>query len=482
MRYGPTSPPIPIPEDSLPPGSFDSEPWDKNIPRGGFIEDFVLGTRGIETPTKFAVWAALYTISALLKRDAYMEWYPRPMFPNIFLIVVAPPRICAKSTCVDIGEDILMKTSDEYDDELIKQAKKISAHHSKATPEVLFDLMKPKSFEVELTKPQTKEEFDEVVEGFLDKRDDQLSEPTKGESKDVFESVKTSELSLIISELTTFLGKQKYTEHLVDILTYFYDCPDRADEATRTYGSQTLENVYLTFFGATTPDSFNKSLPETAFGGGFLSRTILVANYLPTRYHPIPELLAGAPGKKELAERLAWVGATAMGAYKFSKEAYDEYVSWYKEFKDSLIGDPLGDARARMDTNLVKLCVLLRAQRYQPGFLITKSDFLSAKFLLEDAFESSKELYTGASGSEYYAKMSMVTSYLQAHPEGRSRAQLLRVFMARQITPDVLSQILTHLLQSEQIEVIFGGEKKDFLTERPTEHIQYIGDKTNDTD
>ncbi len=472
MKYSKENPPECLPESGVT-GKFRHDTGEY-VPSGGFIQDFVLYTRGIETPTKFAVWAAIYTLSALLKRDAYMKWFPKPLYPNIFLMFVAPPRICAKSTCVDIGEETLQLVPGFYTDELLKASKQINAHRSKATPEVLFDLMKPRKVELPKEKGGEDETPEDKIINDLNKK---RSQPVPEENPDTTEETFTtiSELSLIISELTTFLGKQKYNEALIDILTYFYDCPDRADEATRSYGVQSLKNVYLTFFGATTPDSFNKSLPETAFGGGFLSRSIIVSNYLPTRSFPIPSLLEGAPSKHEIAERLAWVGATAWGQFQFGKEAYTEYITWYKNFKESLVGDPLADAKARMDTNLIKLCVLICAQRYDSKKIISKQDFLDAKVMITEALEGSKDLYSGANGSEYYNLLRQIEKYIAKHGT-LTRSQLLREFTTKKITPEELTKIISHLMQSEVIEVrSSNGKLLSLQTEQPGEKIKYVG-------
>ena len=477
MKYLPDKPPTPLLESSVR-GKFRYDTGEY-VPQGGFIADFVLYTRGIETPTKFAVWSALMGVSIILKRDAYMDWFPKPLYPNLFLMLVAPPRICAKTTCVEIAADIIELLEKVFDNPKMKAGKSINAHRGKATPEMLFDLMKAKKVEIIHPEegPVEGPDPEDKTEEFIDKLNASQSKalPPEAVVEESFQGI--SEISLIIDELTTFLGKQKYNETLVDILTHFYDCPNRADEATRSYGAQTLENVYLTFFGATTPDAFNSSLPETAFGGGFLSRTIISANYLPTRSFPMPSLLEGAPSEDEIAERLAWIASTALGGYVFSKEAYDEYVKWYHVFKESLVGDPLADARARMDTNLIKLCVILRAQRYERGNVIARQDFLDAKYLITEALESSRELYSGANGSEYYTQLQMISRYVEKKTaEGKppTRATLIREFTVKKITPELLTKLIGHLMQSELVEVTLnGGPPLITQSEHPMEQIHF---------
>src|SRR6056297_1303363 len=131
-KYSPTSPPIPYSEKDVT-KVWQDEEWDANLPQPGFLTDLVLTTRGIETPTKFAIWSGIFAISTILKRDAYLNWGFKPLYPNMYIILVAPPRMCAKSTVIDICEDIFLGLDDLLKSVDLKLAfrKKLNLHHSK---------------------------------------------------------------------------------------------------------------------------------------------------------------------------------------------------------------------------------------------------------------------------------------------------------------------------------------------------------------
>jgi hypothetical protein len=429
-KYSPASPPVPFVEKDMK-KIWQDEPWDVNLPSPGFITDLVYTTRGIETPTKFAVWSGLFAISTILKRDAYLDWGFKPLYPNLYVILVAPPRLCAKSTVIDICEDIFIKVPD-----ILKKAnarlafkKKLNLHHSKITPEAINDL---------LATEQTSDE------GLIIERG--------------------SEVSFIVSELTTFLGKQKYNIGLIDNLTKLYDSRDIDDEATRGKGKHVFKDIYVTLFGGTTPDSFKNNIPEEAFGSGFMSRIIVIKQDHPTRYFPMPQKVPGAPSTEELAQRLAWIAENSFGGYRFSKEAYSKYSHWYRSFKDSLPNNPNGDVLARLDTNLLKLSVLIRAQRYEKGNIITLKDFDDALNLLTDAYGEISDFMKEVSSSSWEVMQIKIKRILRDFQRG-TQADLWKLFSKAGIPESILEIQLQQLLKTGDLTRFVSDQQGTIIYE-----------------
>lgn len=412
-KYSPTTPPIPYTEDDVT-KIWQDEEWDSKLPQPGFLTDLVLTTRGIETPTKFAVWSGIFAISTILKRDAYLDWGFKPLYPNMYIILVAPPRMCAKSTVIDICEDAFGNMEDllKSVDHRMAFRKKLNLHHSKITPEAINDLLSPE---------YASDEGEKIERG--------------------------SEVSFIVSELTTFLGKQKYNVGLIDNLTKLYDSRDIDDEMTRGGGKSIFKNIYVTLFGGTTPDSFKNSIPEEAFGGGFMSRVIVIKQDSPTRYFPTPQHVPGAPTIPELTQRLTWVAQNAFGGYRLSREAYSEYSKWYRTFKDNLVGNPNGNALARMDTNLLKLAVIIRAQRYERGNVITLQDFKDALTLLTDAYGEIGDFMKEVSSNQWESMQIQIKRILQHFKKGTQK-QLWRRFSAAGIPEAILEVQIQQLLKT----------------------------------
>ena len=99
---------------------------------------------------------------------------------------------------------------------------------------------------------------------------------------------KGSQAAFVISELSSLLGKQNYNEGLVGKLTDLYDCKDYDDDTTISRGYKAFEDIYVTLLGATTRTALEESIPEAAFGEGFMSRVVLVYQHQRTRAYPEP--------------------------------------------------------------------------------------------------------------------------------------------------------------------------------------------------
>jgi len=226
-----------------------------------------------------------------------------------------------------------------------------------------------------------------------------------------------------------------------------YDSRDIDDEMTRGGGKRMFKDIYVTLFGGTTPDSFKNSIPEEAFGGGFMSRVIVIKQDTPTRYFPIPKYVPGAPSVAEISQRLAWIARNAYGGYDLSREAYREYALWYRKFKDNLVGNPNGNALARMDTNLLKLCVIMRAQRYEIGTLITLQDFKDALMLLTDAYGEIGDFMKEVSSNPWETMQIRIKRILQQFKSGDQRT-LWRKFITAGIPDSVLEMQMTQLMKA----------------------------------
>jgi len=431
---------------------WPAEPFDKAVPQGGWIADFVHATRGVETPTKFSAWSAIFVLSSTIRRDAWFRWFPSPVYPNFYIIVVAPPRICPKSTSVRFGEKFITAMPHYFSDPKMQLQKMPNMIRSKATPEAIGEALRPKQETYKIVGDDGKEK--------------------------IYTVNTDSQAAVIISELETFLGKQKYNEGLIGRLTDLYDCKDEDSEETIGRGKINYKNVYLTIFGGTTPEGIDESIPKEAMKGGFMSRVVLVYQNFPSRTYPMPRPVSSAPDGTELTRRLAWVNQNAQGEYYFSSEAMEEYNSWYRGFKKKLSSDnneKRKDLRYRYDIHLLKLSMLIRAQRYTPGKEITIDDFRAAQYMLEETYRDNHELTSEVGVSQYTKAYNRVVSLLKK--KKRTRRAIMQNCSPYGFTADLVSKILEQLSQEGKIEAKLHGEPQEDLTHKGNEIYLWLGEK-----
>jgi hypothetical protein len=449
-----SSPPIPFNESMVSDRFWSEEEWDKYLPSPGFITDFVLHLRGIMTPTSFCFWSGVFVVSNILQRDAWLQWFPSPMFANFFIIFVAPPRVCAKTSAVTFGEKLLYKYVKILGDEKLRFLKEPRIYN-KATPEGLNEVLKPE--ERTFCTP-----------------DGSILPPLR----------RGSSATISVGELSNFLGKQKYNTGLTEKLIDLYDCKDRNVEGSRTYQTEVQENVYVTLFGATTKDGLEESIPSVAMGGGFISRLIVDSHETETRWkgRSKPRPVIGGPTQNELLERMAWIARNAHGEYTFSEEANAYYEKRFEEIGELLSSEPnlwKRDMSQRYDIHLVKLSLLLRTQRYVPGNVIELQDIQEADKILMRIFSKNHEVIAEVGVTTYQKGLKRVEKKI-IEKNGVTRRQLLHATSPyKGIDAEVLLRMIQQLNQEGKIKIMLNGSEQKYATRNGQEKYYWRGSKKN---
>lgn len=409
--------------------------WETITPRGGFLEDFVLSTKGTETATSFALWTGLTIVASVLARDAKVDLYPAAWYPNLYIILVAPPGLAKKSTTLNLGAKILYTYHEKIIDDNLRFKKKTNLHMNRVTPEGLQDLLLPPP-----AIPSRREDLPGV---YVDRG---------------------SQITLFVSELSTFLGRQSYNLGMVAKLTDLYECKDVDADYTKKDGRQILRNIYVNFAAATTPHDLDKVLPEEALGGGLMSRTVVVYESDTQRMHPLPVRMAEGPGLDHLQEGLAWIAKNGYGDYRLSEDALALYYQWYASFKKNLrTYDSVRVLSAsRMDSLVLKLATLIRAQRYEPGRQIETSDFTKAVQILEKTYSQNEDAVTNVGATERGRYYNRIEAFLQKNGTVERR-RLLTAF-SRHLSSEDLTSILAHMHEAGRLRIVRDGHRANEVT------------------
>jgi len=399
----------------------------------GFCSDLCLALKGIGTSTLFTLWAGLFAVSTALKRDAWISWYPSALLPNLYVILSAPPGLLKKTTVIDFVDRILSIYHLFCSSKRIAVRKKIHSLRGEITPEALYEK--------------------------LESREEKYYDEETGMFK---KETLHSQLAILVSELSSLLDAKAYKEGLITLLTSLYDGRALGNEReTKTGGLKKLQDEYVTLLGGLTPEQM-AALPEAALGGGFMSRTIVVHEEHANRVYPVPLQIPGAPDITELAKRLAWIAENATGTYHLSENAYALYTHWYREFLERVL-DPKSGAstdernrKARMDTLLLRIALLVRAQRYEIGSEIEAEDILLADRLLHSTFEANKEAIEQLSAASIQRKWSLETERTLYYIKraGSIKRNILLQRMYKYATAKQVTEIVNQLKQMGCIRIL----------------------------
>ena len=331
-----------------------------NWPSNGFIDDFYWHTMGFETTNLFAFWTAIAGLSAIFQRSIHIR-FGDGLYPNFFILLVAPPALCRKSTALIRFDKIESVMFDSIPNEALKFMRKMPIIRGKATPEQMFASMGNK-----------KKTLSDGVELETD-----------------------ANLIIRVSELSTLLNKAQYNMTLIDKLTDFYDCKDHDTDSTITRGTTELNNIFATLWGATTPDALSASIPPEAFGGGFMSRCIIVEESDAKRIISRPYFPSTCPDITEMSQRLMWLLATKTGEFTLSQEADDYYEKWYfkdiTELRERAKKGETDHRDNRKSIHVLKLALVICAQRYDMERYISLEDLKMAIHIMELTNSTSAE-------------------------------------------------------------------------------------------
>jgi len=134
-------------------------------------------------------------------------------------------------------------------------------------------------------------------------------------------------------EMSATLGKQKYLEGLIPLLTRVQDCPDEMLTDTISRGKVLLKDVAISLLMCSTPDWFVSNTPADTFGGGFIARNIMVMQNDSPREEdvptPPPESL-----RNELLLRLLQINKNLRGELRFTPDARELHRQWYHSHRE----------------------------------------------------------------------------------------------------------------------------------------------------
>lgn len=444
------------------PPPYVPETDDQLLPSKGFVTDFVASLRGVETPSLFCAWSALWALSAASARLVSMKWLPEsPLFPNLYVFLVAPPGRCHKSTAASYAMSLLTGMAERFSngtaqDGFLKYMSDFNWMTSKTTPDVMYELLKPKGT---------------VIAGT-----DKVLNVKKG-----------SQLTGCVSELATFLNKKKFNVGLVDTLTDLFDSKPKDVIHTLGRGTLELEDIYVTLIGATTPTGMKESLPYEAFGEGFVSRTVIVYREKTPREFPEPVFFEGFPTLKDLRDKLAWIMRNKLGEYDLTEGARDWYHAWYKMWRKSLDSDERYSERVaefRFDVNLLRVALLIAMSRYDSAMFVEKQDLLDAERLLKGTFASTLKANTdaGIAASEFSSDYMRVADYIQRHKKV-DRMKMASAMSSKGIAMAAVKQTIDQLMTEGRIAVTHAnGKPKESFEWTKTERYVWVEGSRREND
>lgn len=297
-----------------------------------WLTAYAVYTEISEAPLTFDFWTGVGTIAGALQRRVYIDEIKFKLFPNFYIIFVAPPGIATKSTTTGVGMRLL---------------RKINGVH-----------MGP----VSMT-------WQGLVKGLENSRQlIPLNDPTITDPL-AMEYLAQSVITCEVSELGTFLDMRDGS--LISVLIDLWDGKEiNWERWLATKEDTSIENPLINIIGATTPAWLEENFNNSTIGGGLTSRIIFVYGDAKRRVIPFISDLVEKNQNKDLEEALVHdldeIGQLK-GPLSITREARNFVGEWYNNHwseegikRETHLKDPRFEGYcARKFAHLMKLATVL---------------------------------------------------------------------------------------------------------------------------
>lgn len=325
-----------------------------------------------EAPPRMYFYVALSTIAGALQRKVWIDQHYFKWYANLYVILVAPPGVVAKTTTADIGMDLLRRV-----------------------PGVQFG---PSV----VSWQALVQSFGQSAESFQD--------PLTGDF------MTQSAMTISSGEFGNLLNPQD--KEMVDMLVNLWDGKGFR-KVTKGSGTDDVVNPWINIIACTTPAWIAGNFPEYMIGGGFTSRCVFVYADKKERYVAYPGL--AIPKNMEefsakLVADLEHIATKLIGEYKLTPEAVEWGTAWYeyhnKNRPKHLEDDRFGGYIARKQTFIHKIAIIIAASQ-RDELLITKEDLETSAIMVTDLEAEMTNVFKKIGMGEAATSADRLVSYMK---------------------------------------------------------------------
>ena len=317
----------------------------------GWIGTYVDYTQNQQSPTCFHLWTSLATIAAIMGRRTWIDRGFYTLYPNLYIILVAPSGVGCKSTALNIGVRNF----------LVKANPTAAVMQGKLTIPYLIDFMAS----LQNKNPKA-----------------------------------NAEVTIVCGEFKTFAQGIQSDSGLIADLTHIYDCPDPWEYRSKGQGIYTIPRVCVNLFAASTPEWLTTGSAADFIGGGFSSRIIPVALQANEREIAWPTKSQAAKELEDkLVEDLKDI-AKLDGPFLVIQEARDYFEDWYKNRNKLMMNDQrMAGFYSKKHDMVLKVAMALSASA-SSDMVVTKEHIHTALALFVNIEKMMPFAYQGVAWSE----------------------------------------------------------------------------------
>lgn len=380
-----------------------------------WITGFLDYTANLPSPERFRKWAAISAIAGALERRCWITTGAGPLYPNMFILLVAPPGV-GKDFAINPARDLWAATG------------KLNIAPSAMTHKGLID---------HLAESHVNQQFVDSNGKFVNYHSLLLSVPELG--------------VLVPGHDLAFLSS----------LNDLYNCGTIYEERSRTKGEPLqIENPHIHLIAGTQPKYIGTLFPEEAYGMGFTSRIVMVYWGEPTKRSLFGINKYDSKTQKSLASDLTSI-TQVHGEFFLEEDAIAAIEQWHAidSENDKPLHSKLLHYNARRIMHVLKLSMVYSVAR-SSNMIITLDDFSKAKETLLEAElampEIFKEISSGGQASEMEEAFHFILRIHNASNKPVPEHKLVH-FLASKVPANQITYIIDTMIRSSIIEEVNMG-------------------------
>ena len=356
-----------------------------------WLEAYLAYTNESKSPEIFHLWTGISIIAGALQRKVWFDMGYYKLYPNLYIVLVAPPGRCAKSTAMAIGRG--MTTEVEY-----------------------------YPFAVESTSRE------KLIKSLsLNYKDGQ------------------SVLNVHASEFASFFATS--AEKMLVFLTDIFFAQETWTHETLSGSTAQIKGPFVNVLAGTTPESLERDVAVSAVGVGLVSRIVFVYADTPRKRKWRPEL---SPDQVKLGDMLKadlkYISEHFKGPFTFTE-------SWnqaFQAYEDSQVDNPNQTGQSALDQfyerksdHIKKIAMVLSAAR-KDTMILTEEDLQLTLETLAVVEKRMGEVFRGVGKNPLARDINDVLVEVLSDPAGVTRGELLLRFQTS-LRIDELDEVLTTL-------------------------------------
>lgn len=330
-----------------------------------WLESFLDYTNVLPSPEVFRKWVGISMLSAALERKVWVKTMGSPLYPNMYIVLVAPPGVGKTA--------VTSKTGPFW--QRLKEHHMAPSNVSKAS---LVDC--------------------------LNEANREIMRPGEQPGRVNFNSlyISSNELGVLLPS---------YDGEFMNVLTDIYDCFQYKEKKRTAKTDINIHKAQFNILAATTPAWLAANFPEGAWDQGFASRVMFVYSGQLQRRSLFAEEELNTALYTELNEDLEIIGSL-YGQMGFTPEAAELIDAWHMSGCEPAPTHPrLINYSTRRTAHLLKLCQVLVVSR-GCKLEITVSDFERALGLMIEIEQLMPDIFKALSAGSSMDIMKEIWHYV----------------------------------------------------------------------